>query len=319
MMRELAVDIEAEAARWVMRLDRHGRTMELLAALEDWLDGDSRRRGAFLQAEAAWAGLAEASPQLAANEDDVIAEDRSPRTRRWFLGGGAAFAASAAGIFFFLPGEQHSTPIGEIRRVPLADGSVATINTASKIEVALAKDSRRIRLDQGEVWFLVAKDKKRPFVVEAGPVRVQAVGTAFSVRRRDGGADVLVSEGVVEAWVSGAEGHRVRIAAGESAFVADNAAITKHTNETQEIDRTLAWRSGKIDLAGETLAAAAEEFNRYNKRKIIIVDPAIASERFYGIFRVDDPMGFATSVRRSLDVPVSVPDGTEIRVGREPG
>jgi transmembrane sensor len=47
---------------------------------------------------------------------------------------------------------------------------------------------RQVKLDRGEAWFQVAKDPQRPFVVESGPVRVRAVGTAFSVRRREGGA-----------------------------------------------------------------------------------------------------------------------------------
>ena len=59
---------------------------------------------------------------------------------------------------------------------------------------------RNVRIDKGEAWFQVAKDKKRPFVVAAGDVRVRAVGTAFSVRRLEEGADVQVTEGVVEVF-----------------------------------------------------------------------------------------------------------------------
>ena len=129
---------------------------------------------------------------------------------------------------------------------------------------------------------------------------MRAVGTAFSVRRRNGGADVLVTEGVVETWVAGAEGHRVRVGAGARAFVADNAAITSRFSAPSEIDRALAWRNGKIDLSGETLDWAAAEFNRYNARERIVVDRSIAGERLFGIFRTDDPEGFASAVRMSL-------------------
>ncbi|WP_204272534.1 FecR domain-containing protein, partial [Enterobacter hormaechei] len=75
--------------------------------------------------------------------------------------------------------------------------------------------------------FQVAKDSKRPFLVEAGKIRVQAVGTAFAVRRRQAGADIFVTEGVVEAWTSGAGAPHIRIAAGEHAFVADDAAVVR--------------------------------------------------------------------------------------------
>src|SRR3546814_2061558 len=99
-----------------------------------------------------------------------------------------------------LGGTSYATSVGEIRRVPLADGSIAAINTASAIDVKLDDAARHVRVVEGEAWFQVARDKQRPFVVAAGRARVRAVGTAFSVRRRAGGADVLVTEGEVEVW-----------------------------------------------------------------------------------------------------------------------
>ncbi|WP_163220431.1 FecR domain-containing protein, partial [Citrobacter freundii] len=75
---------------------------------------------------------------------------------------------------------------------------------ASLASVDLEAAQRLVRIRQGELWFQVAKDSKRPFLVEAGKIRVQAVGTAFAVRRRQAGADIFVTEGVVEAWTSGA-------------------------------------------------------------------------------------------------------------------
>src|SRR3546814_2159233 len=150
-------------------------------------------------------------------------------------------------------GTSYATSVGEIRRVPLADGSIAAINTASTIEVKLDDAVRHVRVEQGEAWFQVAKDKQRPFVVAAGRARVRAVGTAFSVRRRAGGADILVTEGEVEVWAAGAEGHRVRLRTGSRGFVADDAAIEQASAAPSAIDRALAWRSGKVDLAGDRL------------------------------------------------------------------
>src|SRR3546814_12357098 len=81
--------------------------------------------------------------------------------------------------------------------------------------------SRNVVLREGEAWFQVARDKSRPFVVEAGKVRVQAVGTAFSVRRDENGASVFVTEGVVEIWVDGDRAQRRRLSAGMQAYVSE--------------------------------------------------------------------------------------------------
>lgn len=312
--RQSASEIEEQAATWIWRLDREGRTPMLLAELDGWLGADTRRRGALLQAEATWMMLDRAS-QIPVTEDVSSAPAMEPRRwgRRAWFGVGGSIAASIAAAFLFLlqPDARYDTGVGEIRRVQLADGSSVVINTQSAVDFDEKARRRIVRMTHGEAWFKVAKDRTRPFVVEAGSVRVQAVGTAFSVRRRTNGAEILVTEGVVETWVTGAEGHRVRIAAGERGFVADNAAIRTRAAEPTEIDRTLAWRNGKIDLHGETLGWAAAEFNRYNSRDQIVVHPSIAGERLFGVFRTDDPHGFAAAVAISLGDKVSrTADGT---------
>lgn len=301
--RESADEIEAAAAHWVWRLDRDGRSPELQAELDTWLEGDTRRRGAWLRAEAAWAML-DRGGQLAATR--TLAESMAPPPtdrRRFFVRGAAAIAACAAAVvavLIFPSSDRFETRTGEIRRVPLEDGSTAAINTQSVVEIAMTPRARIVKVGRGEAWFQVAPNTQRPFIVEIGRARVRAVGTAFSVRRRDHGADVIVTEGVVEAWADGAEGHKVSVAAGAKAFIADDAAITELPANASENDRELAWRAGKIDLSGETLAEAVAEFNRYNDRKLQIVDPKLEQARFYGVFRTDDPAGFASAVQQSL-------------------
>jgi len=316
MMRASAAQIEDQAALWLARMDGGQWNETLATELDAWLAEDPRHDGAFLQAQAAWAML---RPDQAEIADEA---DETPRlSRRRLLGaGGFAIAASlAGGLALWLPRKTYRTDLGEIRRVPLADGSTAAINTASAVEVDFSKSLRRVTLDTGEAWFQVAKEPARPFLVEAGRIRVRAVGTAFSVRRREGGADVLVTEGVVEAWTDGADGQAIRLAAGDRAFIADNAAIERAPPEASSVDRTLAWRSGKIDLIGQPLSEAVAEFNRYNRRKLLLADPALASEQFDGVFRTDDPAGFAEMIATSLQVPVDMSTPDMIRIGHPRG
>ncbi|CAN7433078.1 FecR family protein [Caulobacter sp. LjRoot300] len=311
--REKAEDIEAEAARWVWRLDRDGRAPELEAQLEAWLAGDARRRGAFLKAESVWTLLDRARE----TGSRPLARPARPVSRRALLAGaGGAIAAAMVGAgVLILREERFSTGLGEVRRVPLGDGSAVAINTASAVEVAFRRTQRTVRLREGEAWFQVAHDVQRPFVVEAGPVRVRAVGTAFSVRRRANGADVLVTEGVVEVWAEGATRPPARLRAGQGAFVDATAVVRPALAGPEAVDRKLEWRYGKIDLAGETLGEAVADFNRYNDRKLVIADPGIASERLYGAFNTGGPDAFAAAVGASLGVEVEVRD-SEIILGR---
>jgi len=313
-------ELDAQAWQWVVRMDRGDWSDADEAALQAWLAGDPKRPGALLEAEALW--IAMESAEAPAANDDMPFSDVAPARGAWpsrrsmLVGGAAALASAAAGVLLVRGDTVYATGVGEIRRVPLADGSTAAINTASRISVQLAEATRSVRLDEGEAWFQVAKDKERPFVVEAGAIRVQALGTAFSVRRRDRGADILVTEGVVEAWAEDAGGTKTRLTAGQRAFVADDATISKAPAELAAVDRTLAWRSGRVDFVDDPITEAAAEFNRYNRRKLAILDPAIGNERFDGVFRTDDPAGFAVAVRDSLGVSVDLSDPDEIRIGR---
>lgn len=310
-----AFQMREEAAKWVARQDAGAWSPEDEEALQAWLDGDPRRPGALLQAQAAWMTLDE--PVVEASVVGIVSSPSPVGRRAMLAGGGLLIAASVAGAWAWLgSATNYSTTLGEVRRVPLADGSVATINTESTVAVRIEDKRREVRMEGGEAWFQVAKDAARPFVVQAGRVRVKAVGTAFAVRRIEGGAVVMVTEGIVETWVEGAEGHRVRLIAGQRAFVADNAAISEQTVGTPTVDRALAWRSGRIDLAGETLSDAIAEFNRYNGRRIVLLNAALADEQFDGLFRTDDPEGFATAVHTALSIPIDLSDPAEIRIGR---
>lgn len=292
------------AAAWVARMDAGDWGEHDEAELQVWLAGDPLRAGALLQCQSAWISL-----------DRRPAKTGRAAGRAWFAAGGLVAACLAAvGVYFLQAPDAYQTQVGEIRRVPLADGSVAAVNTASRLEFKVVDGRREARLQRGEAWFQVAKDTAHPFVVEAGRVRVQAVGTAFSVRRGVNGAEVLVNEGVVEAWAAGAEGHRIKVAAGQKAFVSDDAAITKVAAGPSSIDRALAWRAGKIDLSDESLGAAVAEFNRYNRRQIVLTDPRLADERFDGVFRIDDPAGFSTAIAQALDLSVDTSDPQTIRL-----
>ena len=314
-----ASEIDEEAADWAVRVDAHGLDVDLDPELQAWLQGDARRKGAFLRAQAAISfldrGRALAST---ATSVDAIAAER-PNRRALIAGAGGAVAAALSGGFgvWALRPQRLDTRLGEIRRVPLADGSLVAINTRTALDVAMKPRSRRIVLQQGEAWFQVAKDPQRPFVVAAGPVRVRAVGTAFSVRRGDeagAGVDVMVTEGVVETWVEGDPASRRRLSAGERVILASTASPTV-AESPSEIERSLAWRNGEIALDGESLEQAAKLFNRYNSRQIVIEDPVLARERFVGLFQTNEPESFAAAVAATLGAVVS-DDQREIRIGR---
>ncbi len=316
--------IDDEATAWVARLnrDKNGdRDANLLAQFQAWHDAHPRHAGAFLRAEAAWTLLDRAGVM---SHGDAGVADRALNTRvtshhravtrRYVLGAGmAASVAGAAAIAMTLASRpSFTTGVGELRSIPLHDRSVAEVNTDSHIDVDMNATLRHVALVKGEAWFAVAKNPDAPFVVSAGDIRVRAVGTAFSVRKHQDGADVLVTEGTVEAWNVHDISRRVTLTAGHEAFVPAATSPDKDavavSYQPDEVTRRLAWREREIILKSETLAEAAAEFNRYNTRQIVINDPALAGERLVGGFHVDQPDTFARAVHAALNAPVAISD-----------
>ena len=70
-------------------------------------------------------------------------------------------------------------------------------------------------------------------------------------------------------------------------------------SETQE---QLAWRTGILMFRDQTLAEAAAEFNRYNKRKIVISDPGVADLRIEGNFRATNVDAFVRLLENGFPV-----------------
>jgi transmembrane sensor len=335
--------IDHEALQWVIRhnagaLDDAGR-----AAFDAWFAADIRHQGAYLRATAINRALDQALVQntLRPRRERLAVEwagaswNRA-NSRRAFLvtGGLAAGIAVLAGPALFRAAPDRAvltTAKGEFRKVPLADKSVATINSGSRVEVRLTQQKREVNLTRGEAWFEVAKDKSKPFIVDTGEVLVRAVGTAFGVRRYANGAEVMVTEGTVEVWSRDGTAHKRLLTAGEHAFVDNHATDIAVARQPREVARKLAWREGKLIFNNQTLSEAVADFNRYSPRKIVIVDPQLWNRKLVGQYQIDAPELFARDVSTFLNVPIVITadkimigdahamDGTQRDTGRGRG
>lgn len=77
---------------------------------------------------------------------------------------------------------DYHTDIGEIKNIPLEDGSKLTLASNSYVNIHFSHQTRTVELISGEIYIETAKDqKKRPFIVETQYGDMQALGTQFSV------------------------------------------------------------------------------------------------------------------------------------------
>ena len=203
-MRERADVIDAQACEWVSRFDR-GLSTDEQAALSAWLAVDSRHCGAFARAQAVWRDLDRAQVFHIAEElrQAPSAAERQPQAPREVGCGGCAATHRRCGYHRLVsyPRNAVSTAAGEVRQLPLPDGSRVVLDARSRISVQFEPATRLVRLESGQALFEVAKDATRPFIVVAGEYRVRAVGTAFLVSVESASqAQVTVTKGTVQVW-----------------------------------------------------------------------------------------------------------------------
>jgi transmembrane sensor len=86
-----------------------------------------------------------------------------------------------------------------------------------------------------------------------------------------------------------------------------------------DVTRKLSWTEGRLWFERQTLKDVVAEFNRYNRRQMVIADPAIENLRIGGGFEATDPESFIAALERTLGVrafPSPSSDGSEAQVIR---
>lgn len=92
------------------------------------------------------------------------------------------------------------TPRGAKSKVLLADGTTVWLNADSKLKypVHFSGKERLVELE-GEGFFEVKKNEKKPFTVQASDIKIKALGTSFNVKAytNEGTIETTLVEGLV--------------------------------------------------------------------------------------------------------------------------
>lgn len=334
--------LSEQAASWALRQEGGALAPRDQQLFEDWLAEDPEHVAAYeaavwaLDAASRHAGSQEL---MAMREKALTVQTRGLRSTWWWGGLGGALAASlvAAWLLTAQPGvgpadpvqvaesavdpndAVYRTAVGERLAVTLPDGSVATLDTNSRLRVAYTQGERGIHLLQGQALFEVAHARNGPFNVYAAGQRVTAVGTVFNVRLDGERVRVALVEGVVRVRPAtpaqaadrpSAPATEVVMRAGE---VLDAAPARPAVVRAAEVSQIASWRGGELVFDDVRLADAVAEINRYTNRPIEIADVAVGNHRVTGVFRSNDPERFSRAMSEVLPIEVArAADGSAI-------
>lgn len=304
-------ELHEQATRWLLRLEAGDCSDQERSQLASWLAEDENHRLALDEMAVLWGQLGvvaeyHRSRQVAIRrERNVLLRLR----RRYNVVAAAAVVVLVVLSYPFLALRLHAdyvTAAGQAKRIELTDGTVVDLNTASAIRVHYTDTSREVELIQGEAFFRVSPNKKRPFSVIAGSAQATAVGTEYLVRYEDDKSSVIVTEGCVEVKKRGdADSARaaVDVGAGETLDFTD--ALSPDLIKTADINSVTAWLRGKVIFDGERLEQVVAELNRYHAGRIIVIGDGFKQRRVTGIFSTTEPVHIIQSIAAGLNLRVT--------------
>ena len=136
------------------------------------------------------------------------------------------------------------TGVGEKLTLTLSDGTKVTLNALSKVGFTsgYGKSERLISLE-GEAYFEIAPDEKRPFKLETGPVTTTALGTAFNAFSREGHIKIALTEGKVNVE---SVNQMVELTPGKMALLDSVGEMPELSVTPFDQSKVIAWKEGRI-------------------------------------------------------------------------
>lgn len=167
---------------------------------------------------------------------------------------------------------SYATAAAQRAELQLPDGSHVILGPATRLAYRASRNGER-RVDlQGQAYFAVTADARRPFVVQTGAIATRVLGTSFTVRAYAGSqVQVGVAEGKVAVGDTTAA---TVLLAGDIGRVGDGRVVVTHNASIADV---FGWTRGQFVLKDVPLREAADELERQYAMTLRIPDAALAA------------------------------------------
>lgn len=183
--------------------------------------------------------------------------------------------------------EEFTTPSGQRAMVKLHDGTIVWLNARSTLRYPnqFAGGLRNVELD-GEAFFEVAPDEKRPFVVSTEKLDVKVLGTKFNVFAYKGRDEFHTSlvEGSVKVYDSKDESQAVFIEPNECVDLVGNKLVKRSFHNMD----FLLWKEGIYAFDDVSFGEIIRKLELYYDISIIVKNAKLDTYKFSGKFRQRD-------------------------------
>jgi len=185
-----------------------------------------------------------------------------------------------------------TTPRGGQYSVILPDGSKVLLNAASSLTypIHFSDHERRVSMT-GEAYFEIEKwkstkgSKSVPFIVESERQQVEVLGTKFNINayKEEKSVETALVEGSVRV-TSALNGKAVTLVPGQKSVLDGSITV-----QTADMQKHLAWTTGKFVFKGESLGNVLRQISRWYNLDIEC-PPQLESRQLTGIVSRSTPI-----------------------------
>lgn len=250
-----------EATRIFLRLREDPENTALLAAREAFLARGPTEREVYEKLVRAWQAARERRPMRSGGLLLLLCAVLA----------GLYVAADPLRIQFLA---DHVTDYRH-EAVMLESGDAAVLDAGSALSDDTISGERRVALLRGAAFFEVDPSERR-FVVEAGDVTAEVIGTSFEISRLRDAVLVTVAEGSLRVTTAGeswrlSAGERLRWNQGEGGTIEAIAPAN-----------VAAWRDGQLVTDGMSFGEVAEVLDRRLSGRILVLDGELSASTVSG-------------------------------------
>jgi ferric-dicitrate binding protein FerR (iron transport regulator) len=168
--------------------------------------------------------------------------------------------------------------------ISLPDNSHVWLNKESQLtyEKGFSGPERNVKLE-GEGFFEVQKDPKRPFIIQTGTIETKVLGTSFNLRNypSEPSVDLVVATGKVS--------FKSKASSDEAIVTPGNGASIHKTNRkikeySMADNNAWAWRSGTLKFENKPLKEVLVDLERFYRIQIDLKSSNLGACSFSGNF-----------------------------------